>query len=255
MKIFITGVSSGIGRETVKLLIKEGHEVWGIARRIPLLEELKSELGAIGSEQFFFSSCDVAKEEQVEAVIKAMEERNFVPDVVVLGSAILPKDLESEAFDYRLFKQGFDINCLGALVWVEKFLPKFVAKGAGKFVAVSSTSAYRPDPRSASLPSSKAALSMAFRGFRLRYANTGLKFVTVYFGPVATPVIPEYTTKSGEGKYFFVLSARAAAQKLKKAVFGERDNYYFPFWLTMFLRLTLFLPDAWFAKVSQYLKR
>ena len=39
---FLTGVSSGIGAETAKILLQEGHNVSGIARRKHRLDDLAS---------------------------------------------------------------------------------------------------------------------------------------------------------------------------------------------------------------------
>ena len=50
MKVFITGVSAGIGKMLAINLIKAGHEVWGIARRREALEELKT-ISQIGDRQ------------------------------------------------------------------------------------------------------------------------------------------------------------------------------------------------------------
>jgi len=250
VKIFITGVSSGIGQETARLLISAGHEVWGIARRKDLLDKLADELN---SPYFFYSQCDVAIEEDVNNTIQLMAEKNFMPDVAVLNSAIFPKDLK-DGFDFSAFRKTFAVNCFGALIWVEKFLPKFLERGSGKFLAIASTSAFRPDPASVSLPASKAALSMAFRSMGLRHNQSGVKFTIVYFGPVATDIVPEFRDTKGLGK-LFVMNPQTAAQKLVKAIFGNSAIYYFPFWLTLIFRLTLFLPDRLFSALSKKIKR
>lgn len=251
MRIFITGVSSGIGHELTKLLIQDGHEVWGIARRQELLEDLKTE---INSDKFNYSVCDVSSEEDIQKLTAQMEQINYVPDIVVLNSAVLNRDLK-DGFDFAFARKGFEINYNGAMSFVEKFLPQFLERGYGKFVAVSSTSAFRPDKNSVSLPASKAAFTMAFRSLRLRYNPEGIKFTTVFFGPVATAVIPEYTTAEGQKKYFFVMSSEKAAEKLKTAVFGRRQTYYFPFLLTLAFRILRIFPDSLFGKISQFLKK
>lgn len=250
MKIFITGVSSGIGRETVKLLTSQGHEVWGVARRAELLQSLAAELN---SSRFFYSKCDVTNKEDIETTIQLMVGKNFLPDAVVLNSAVFPKDLQGE-FHYEAFRQTFNTNVLGALIWVEKFLPKFLERGSGKFVAIASTSAFRPDPASASLPASKAALAMAIRGLRLRYEKQGVKFTIVYFGPVATDIVPEFRDTRGLGK-LLVMKPQAAAKKLNKAIFGKKNDYFFPFFSTWLFRLSLIFPDRLFSAVTKKLKK
>lgn len=39
--ILITGASSGMGKETAKKLIQEGHTVYTVARRIDQMQDLK----------------------------------------------------------------------------------------------------------------------------------------------------------------------------------------------------------------------
>lgn len=47
--IFITGVTSGVGRETARRFIKEGWKVIGTGRRQSRLDELAAELAEISS--------------------------------------------------------------------------------------------------------------------------------------------------------------------------------------------------------------
>ena len=59
--IFITGVTSGVGRETARRFIKEGWKVIGTGRRQSRLDELAAELGG----DFLPLCFDVAKRDVV----------------------------------------------------------------------------------------------------------------------------------------------------------------------------------------------
>lgn len=252
MKIFITGVSEGIGRELVKQSVKNGHTVWGVARRDDMLQTLAKE---VGKSRFFFNVCDVSSEKDVKETIRRIKNRSFTPDVVILNAVVFVEDTQPQ-YNNLFMSRTFAINLFGALTWVEKFLPEFLAQGRGHFIAISTTSAFRPDPNSVSLPASKAALSMAFRSLRLRYISEKIIFSTVHFGPVATSISPKYLSSTGGPKYPFVLTAARAVEYIQK-VMNERKakDYFFPFFTTLLFRLTLFLPDKLFAMVSKLLKR
>ena len=62
-----------------KFLIKEGHVVWGVARRREELEKLSSE---IKSGNFFYNVCNVSDKAAVRQVVSEMRRKNFLPDVV-----------------------------------------------------------------------------------------------------------------------------------------------------------------------------
>ncbi len=62
MRIVITGSSSGIGRALAEHLLKQGHQIWGLARSV------QDELSAAYPAQFRQSTCDVADWSRVEEV-------------------------------------------------------------------------------------------------------------------------------------------------------------------------------------------
>lgn len=249
MKIFITGVSSGIGKALFKKLIKQGHSVWGVAKD-NLSDDLKNNLA---SHKFFYSVCDVSQEKDVLNVASEMERLNFLPDVVVLNAGIEKKDL-SEGYKNKITKDVFDVNFFGALIWVEFFIDKFLKRGSGKFIAVSSLFAKRPDIDSASYCASKSALSMAFRSFYLHYYKSNIIFTNIYFGPVDTNISSSYK-KTGSKKPFFVISSETAAEGIIKAIKGEKPSYYFPFFIAAAISFTSFLSDLIFFKITKFFRR
>ena len=244
MNVFITGTSSGIGRELTVQLLREGQRVWGIARTQSKMDEFSATLA---NATFRYSICDVADPQACRAVLADMAQNGFVPDVVVLNAAVYEKDV-GEGLDREAFQKTFAINVDGALFWVEQFLPLFLRRGFGHFIAISSTSALRPGYSSVSYPASKAALSMAFRGLRLNFAHTPVLFSTIHFGPVETRLWSGRLT-------FLVPQTSSAARFIRRVIASGGKSYFFPFLSTLLLRCTLFLPDLWFSTVTRLLKK
>ena len=234
MKILITGASSGIGRELAKQLVKDGHAVWGVARRENLLNDLKKELGDL----FFYTAGDVSMENEALKIAEEMKRNNFSPDIVFLAAGVYLDRINKE-FDYEIFRKTIDINLYGSLNFVQAFLPAFLERGAGQFIALSSVAALKPTFRSISYPPSKAALGIAFRGFDLIYRNKNIIFSTIYLGPVATEIW-------NARKSFIVASKKYTASAIKKVMRTNKSVYYIPFWSTLISR-SGFLPDSWYA--------
>lgn len=246
MNIFITGVSSGIGLELAKKLVQKGHIIWGVARREKSPQK-----------NFLYTVCDVSKSKDVARVMQEFEKKNFIPDVVILNAAVFKEDLYPN-YNHSVAKEVFSVNLFGSLIWVESLLPKFLRRGSGQFIGISSVSALRPDPFCLSYSASKAALSMAFRTLRLRYTKDNIFFKVIFFGPVATPMsVYSKLDESGKtvSKKFFVGDPHDAAKVILRAITEKREAYYFPYFLMLLVRFTSFLPDSLFSFLGRLVKR
>jgi len=243
MKIFITGASSGIGRGAAEILLKSGHEVWGVARRKEELESVQSEF----PKNFHFSVCDQSDPNSRQQAFNQMRAAGFIPDAVILNAGIYLPDVNPE-FDLSRFEKNFSTNVAGSLFWVEKFLSDFRRRGNGTFIAISSTSAYRPGYSSVGYPASKAALSMAFRGLRLNLKNEGIKFTTLHFGPIRTRMWVG-------SKSFLIPTVDRASGYLVSLIGKKQGSYFYPWLSTVLFRLSLLLPDRVFSKATKVLKK
>ncbi len=239
MKVFITGVSDGIGKELARQLVNAGHMVWGVARREELLKKMQSELGA---DKFLFTKCDVGNEDDVENTAKLMRSAGFLPDSVVLNAAVFYADADS-SYKHSDLKQVMEINVGGSLIWVDKFFEDFLKRGSGSFIAISSISAYLPNINNVSYSASKAALSMAFKTLRMRYRKEGIGFSTIYFGTDATELTPLWSSENSGFKNLLIISRKEAAGKILKVINSAAGDYWFPFFTTLFFRTLAFQAD------------
>ena len=250
MRFFITGISSGIGKALALKLIREGHEVWGIARRLELLESLA---GDLDSDKFRYSQCDISDQTQMTQVTQTMMADNFLPDVVILNAAV---DIEDElpGIDTASAAKMMRINVDGATFWISVFIERFLERGSGQFIGVSSMFAHWPDGASVGYSASKAALSMLFRGCRIRYQDSDLQFKLIYLGPVDTAINPRFADQPPTDS-LVVASAAGTADYIDRIVGSRRLNFYYPLYVLVVFTFLRWLPDALFEFLTKPFKR
>ncbi len=239
MNICITGASSGIGREIVLQLIQQNHRVWGIAQEKNSLADLKNELR---SQNFFYSALDVSLQSTAQSIYEEMQKNNFIPDICILAAGAFLDDIHPQ-LDYKKLREAVEINFYGVMNFVDIFLPLFLARNSGQFIAIASTAALKPSLRGIGYPASKAALGIAFRGLDLAYRKQGITFSTIYLGPVATRM---WNAK----KTFIVGDPKHIASRIIDATKTKRSVYYMPFISTFLARISS-LPDAWYIKLTE----
>lgn len=128
--VLVTGASAGIGKATVICLAQNGYKVYGIARRIEKMKELK-EFGIITIEM------DVTKDESlVKGVNQILSEVGSI-DILVncagLGSYGALEDVPMQEA-----KNLMEINLFGATRLIQLVLPQMRKNKYGKIVNISS---------------------------------------------------------------------------------------------------------------------
>jgi len=240
MKVLITGVSSGIGNELTKHLIKRGYEVVGISRNKEKLQSLEKE---VNSKRLKIYPCDVSNYKDVLSVRENLVKSDSLPDIIILCAGIFLNDLKP-TYNSQISQEVFSTNLFGVFNFIDLFLPSFLKKGKGQFIALSSISAFRPNKNGVAYSASKSALSLSFRGFNLAYQKKNIVFSNISLGPV--------DTNMWEGKKsFLVANTKKIAREIEGVIKTRRRNYFIPFFSTLLFRISRVIPDRIYCFLSE----
>jgi NAD(P)-dependent dehydrogenase (short-subunit alcohol dehydrogenase family) len=184
----ITGANKGLGYETARQLIEQGHTVYVGSRNVARGETAASELGGQ------FVQLDVTDDASVKTALGSVDEREGRLDVLVNNAGISTTAEVNGIEALRIF----DTNVIGLIRVTQTALPLLekstnpvvvnVSSALGSFWAVTN-----PERRQFHFPSiiygsSKAAVSM----LTVQYAKAlpGIKFNAVEPGFTATDLTP-----------------------------------------------------------------
>lgn len=207
--ILITGASSGIGKATALQLIKEGHTVYGAARRVEKMQAL-TDIGGHALEM------DVTNEKQVvEGVQRVMEEQGKI-DVLInnagygLYGAVEDIPLEDA-------RRQFEVNIFGLARITQEVLPHMRQQKSGKIINISSMGGKMYTPMGAWYHATKHALEGWSDCLRLELKAFNIDVVVIEPGAIATEfgdVLYEPMLQySGKGVYAKLANAVAKATK------------------------------------------
>ena len=126
MIVFITGISSGFGLETARLLAQEGHTVYGTVRRS--VEPLPN---------VHYLTLDVRDREAVAKAVDEIVAKEGRIDVLVNNAGMGIGGPLEFATDEEIRLQ-MDTNFMGLVHCVDAVLPHMRRQGRGKVIALSS---------------------------------------------------------------------------------------------------------------------
>lgn len=129
--IFITGCSSGIGRETVKLFQSKGWNVVATMRN----PNQETELNTL--DQVLVTKLDVLDHESIRSSVDAALNRFGSIDVLV-NNAGYGAYGPLESFSSEKIRRQFDTNVIGLIDVTKAVLPHFRAHGKGIIINISS---------------------------------------------------------------------------------------------------------------------
>ena len=176
--ILLTGASSGIGYQTAESLAKEGHVVYGAARRIEKMETLKQ----FGVKPMYL---DVTYEESIKSAIDTIIGNEGRIDVLInnagYGSYGAIEDVEiSEA------KMQFEVNLFGLARLVQLVLPHMRKQKSGRIINVSSMGGRMTSYFGGWYHATKYALEAFSDALRMEVADFGIDVSLIEPGGIKT---------------------------------------------------------------------
>lgn len=177
-RILITGAATGFGHGTAIGLAKAGHSVIAGVEIWPQVTALKNDAEAAGVE------LDILKIDLTDPQDCAIAQARDV-DIVVNNAATGETGPISEIPIERV-RRVFDVNVFGTLGFAQPFVRKFVERGHGKVVFVSSIAGFSTFPFLAPYCASKHALEAIVQIMREETEGTGVQICTINPGPFWT---------------------------------------------------------------------
>ncbi|CAI1906903.1 oxidoreductase [Serratia proteamaculans] len=131
--LFITGVSSGLGRALAEEALKAGHRVVGTLRN----QQAKDEFEALAPGRSFGRILDVTHFAAVAPLVDTVEQELGAVDVLVNNAGYGHEGIMEESPLSEAIHQ-FEVNVFGAVAVIKAFLPYFRTRRAGHILNVTS---------------------------------------------------------------------------------------------------------------------
>ena len=176
---FITGCSTGFGRELAKLIVARGWPVVATARNKAQVEDLAT------SDKVLALELDVTDGKEIDAAVKAAEEKFGAIDVLVnnAGYGYLTTVEEGEEKQIRAM---FDANVFGLFALTRAVLPGMRKRRKGHIINITSVGGHVGNPGSGYYAATKHAVEGWSKSLAAETAPLGIKVTAVAPGPFRT---------------------------------------------------------------------
>lgn len=199
MNYLVTGCSRGVGLEICRVLLREGHDVYGVARSYS--DEFKS-LEDIYGDRLHFRSIDLSQPEDIREKIF----KDYIPNGVVLQGYV-----NNAAIAYDDIVTNLNLERLEAMYRVNVFTPMMITKYAirnmilhhtkGCIVHISSISAHTGYKGLAMYASSKGALEAFSKDTAREWGGLGIRSNAVVPGFMETAMSSSLTEEQKDRIY------------------------------------------------------
>lgn len=220
----ITGASYGIGFAIAEAYAKAGATI--------VFNDIKQELVDKGIAAYKEAGidahgyiADVTNEEQVEALVKQVEEEVGVIDILVNNAGIIKRIpmLEMSAKDFR---QVIDIDLNGPFIVSKAVLPSMIKKGHGKIINICSMMSELGRETVAGYAAAKGGLKMLTKNICSEFGEANIQCNGIGPGYIATPQTAPLREKQADGSRHpfdqFIVSKTPAAR------WGETEDLQGP---------------------------
>lgn len=246
MNVLITGASSGIGRDMARIFHKMGHQLFLVARRENLLEDLKSELD--GKPEII--SLDLSSEKNCFELYERLKDKNI--DILINNAGFgVFGEFDKSPLSREL--KLIDVNIRALHILTKKFLSDFEEKNSGYILNVASSAAFLSGPLLSSYYGSKAYV---LRLTTAIYEELRRKKSNVYVGVLCPgPVDTEFNRTAGVRFNLKSLKSKDVAEYAIKKMFNKKLIIVPGFSIKMGIFFQRFVPTKLLLKISYNIQR
>ncbi len=261
----VTGASSGIGHAAALELLQAGYTVYGAARRVERMEDLRAAGGHI-------LALDIGDEADVERVTRMVLTEQGHIDVLV-NSAGIGVHGSIEEIPLEKARTLFEVNLFGLARMIQLVLPCMRQQHSGTIINISSIGGEIALPLGSWYYASKHALEAFSDSLRQEVLQFGINVVVIQPGIIQTEFEKETPTElravSGKGDYGGMAEAMAhkaetdlgagskasdpavVAKTIREAIEAEKPKtrYAVGYVAGTLLNLNRFLPDRMFDRL------
>ncbi len=231
--IWITGASTGIGKD---LAIKFAENNWTVAasaRRENLLNEL-----AKTTENIHSFPLDVTSKEDCKKVKNNILNKFQNIDICVFGTGMHDPNSEKK-FDLDKINQIMNVNFFGVMNSVNSIYDYFSERKSGTISIISSVAGYRGLPAAGAYCASKSALSSFAESLYFDMIRKDVKVFLISPGFIKTPM-----TDKNEFPMPFLKSSKYAAEKIYFGLLNKNNfEIHFPKSFTYIMKIVQLLPN------------
>lgn len=228
---WITGASSGIGRDVALILARAGVRVAATARGSDRLTDLAARQPGITA-----YPVDVTDPSAVRTTTGHILADLGAIDLAFLNAGIW-QPMGASDFDAARARQSMAVNYLGIVNALEPLIPPMVARGKGQIALMGSVAGYRGLPGSAAYSPSKSAVISLAETLKPDLQRKGVTISIVNPGFVATPM-----TNDNPFPMPFILESDDAARRIVDGLAKGKFEVAFPWQMVSLLKVARVLP-------------
>jgi NAD(P)-dependent dehydrogenase (short-subunit alcohol dehydrogenase family) len=233
--VWITGASTGIGREVALQLASLGVTVAASARSADKLARLGAKIKPY--------PLDVTDRAAVLHTIETIE-RDLGPiDLAILGAGSY-SPVEVDKIDPSLFASIMDVNYTGVVNCLAGLLKTMLPRRAGHIAWIASVAGYRGLPKAAAYGPSKAALINLAESLKPELEGHGITISVINPGFVETPM-----TAQNDFPMPFMMQPQEAARLTIMGLAKKRFEIAYPARFVAILKIARVLPYWLFFRI------
>lgn len=239
-RVFITGVSSGVGEALARAYASRGATLGLVARRHGRLSALRDDLPG----EHATYALDVGDVNALRVAATDFMARYGVPEVVIANAGVSVGTLTEETADLLAFERVLRTNVLGMVASFQPFVVPMRRRGSGSLVGISSVAGVRGLPGAGAYSASKAAVSRYLESLRVEMHGSGVRVTEIRPGYIATPM-----TAINPYPMPFILPPDEAARRFIRVIDAGRSRATVPWQMAIAAKLLAHLPNVVFDRL------